>query len=125
MAGVIAGAPVPVAHLAAVGIAEPAAANHATFADEIAEPIPAPFLYVTAHVVQAVAIRLFLCNWMCFFFAVLFIPSNLIQIIATTVFEFPITPCGIVPFTFCRQALAIGISVPFNIPKRPSIYRIG
>lgn len=84
VAGDIGVAPELVAHLAVVGVAAPAAAVVAYVAvvgveiPEILVQISAPFPHVSAHVIQAVTVRLFLHNWMCLFFAIFIIPAHFI-----------------------------------------------
>ena len=78
VAGDIGVEPVLVVHLSAVGVAAPAAAAVAAVLADVGVGIPAPFPNVTAHVVQAVVVRLFLCNWMCLFSTVFAIPAHFV-----------------------------------------------
>ena len=84
VAGDIGVAPELVAHLAVVGVAAPAAAVVAYAAvvgveiSEILVQICAPLPLGSAHVIQAVTVRLFLHNWMCLFFAIFIIPAHFI-----------------------------------------------
>lgn len=83
--GVTGVVPALVAHLAVVGVVVPAAAAVIASAAVVGVAIPeilvqisAPFPHVSAHVIQSVAVRSFLCNGVCFFFAVVIIPGNFI-----------------------------------------------
>lgn len=98
--GVIGVTPELVAHLAVVGAVVPAAA--AGIVSVAAEGIPAPFIYVAAHVVQAVAVRLFLRYRMRYLSAVTVIPSDRTKIITASVTVTLTSSCSILPFVNCR-----------------------
>lgn len=120
VAPAVSNVPAPVAHLAAAGVVVPTATTG--IVSVTAEGIPAPFTYVTAHVVQTVAVRLFLCNWMCFFFAVFIIPAHFIKVVTATVLEFLSAFCRILPFFYCWQAVAVGIFIPSNRTSISCVY---
>ena len=107
-------------HLAVVGgVVAPAAAAAAAL---VAVGIPAPFPNIAAHVVQAVAVRLFLRYWVCLASAVATIPAHFVQIAAAAVLKFLSAFCRILPFVYCWQAIAIGIEIAvygiifYNLP---------
>ena len=92
--------PAPVAHLAATGVVVPTATTG--IVSVAAEGIPAPFIYVAAHVVQAVAVRLFLRYRMRYLSAVTVIPSDRTKIITASVTVTLTSSCSILPFVNCR-----------------------
>lgn len=98
--GVIGVAPELVANLAVVGAVVPAAAASIAFA--VAGGTPAPFLHVTAHVVQAIDVRGFLRYRMRYLSAVTVIPSDRTKIITTSVTLTLTSSCSILPFFHCR-----------------------
>ena len=80
-------------------------------------PVPAPFTYVSAHVVKSVAVFL-----LCFYFpwSCSCEPRNVIYIVASCIFIAFSAACSPFPFCLCRQAEAVcfkvaGRSVPFAI----------
>ena len=58
VAPAVSNVPAPVAHLAAAGVVVPTATTG--IVSVTAEGIPAPFTYVTAHIIQAIDVRVFL-----------------------------------------------------------------
>ena len=100
VAPAVSNVPAPVAHLAATGVVVPTATTG--IVSVAAEGIPAPFIYVAAHVVQAVAVRLFLRYRMRYLSAVTVIPSDRTKIITASVTVTLTSSCSILPFVNCR-----------------------
>ena len=100
VAPAVSNVPAPVAHLAATGVVVPTATTG--IVSVAAEGIPAPFTYVTAHIIQAIDVRVFLRNRMWLFSTVVVAPAYFVQIVAAAVFKFLTSFCRILPFFNCR-----------------------
>ena len=74
----------------------------------------APFPHIATHVVQAIAVRLFLRNWMSFVFTIILSPSNTTKIFYSDKFISLTVLCRILPLFQHRQAVAISILITFN-----------
>ena len=82
VAPAVSNVPAPVAHLAAAGVVVPTATTG--IVSVTAEGIPAPFTYVTAHIIQAIDVRVFL-RYRHYISAVTVIPSDRTKIITASV----------------------------------------
>ena len=100
VAPAVSNVPAPVAHLAAAGVVVPTATTG--IVSVTAEGIPAPFTYVTAHIIQAIDVRVFLRNRMWLFSTVTVIPSDRTKIITASVTVTLTSSCSILPFVNCR-----------------------
>ena len=100
IAPAVSNVPAPVAHLAAAGVVIPTATTG--IVSVAAEGIPAPFLHVTDHVVQAIDVRVFLRYRMRYLSAVTVIPSDRTKIITTSVTVTLTSFCRILSFFNCR-----------------------
>ena len=92
----------PVRNRTVVSRVVPAAAAKTTVV--VGEGIPTPFIHVTAHVVQSVAVGFLLCYRMCSSIAVLLIPCDFVYIVTSCVLIVLSAFCSIFPFSFCWQS---------------------
>ena len=78
--------------------------------------LPHPLTHVAAHVVESVSICHLLSNRMCYIVVVVVsVPAHIVQAVASRVFVVFASPCGFFPFVVCREPVAVCAKVAVHI----------